>query len=68
MKPSGLGRGQKKQIEYEELLDYKQGKEMTSCPVQGPGVPGSSNTAHRGWPEWQKVSVCVTGSSVDALS
>lgn len=32
---SGLGRGQKKQIECEELLDWKQGKEVTSCPVQG---------------------------------
>lgn len=38
---SGLGRGQKKQIECEELLDWKQGKEVTSCPVQVPDVPGS---------------------------
>lgn len=38
---SGLGRGQKKQIECEELLGWEQGKEVISCPMQVPGVPAS---------------------------
>lgn len=44
---SGLGRGQKKQIECEELLDWKQRKEVPSCPVQVLDVPGS-HTRHVG--------------------
>lgn len=38
---SELGRGQKKQIECKELLGWEQGKEVTSCPIQVPDVPGS---------------------------
>lgn len=38
---SVLGRGQKKQIEWEELLGWEHGKEETSCPMQVPGVPAS---------------------------
>lgn len=37
---SGLGRGQRKQIKC-KLLDWEQGKEVTSCPMQVPDVPGS---------------------------
>jgi len=40
-----LSRGQKKQIDCEELLGWEQGKEETSCPVQVPGVP-ASQTQH----------------------
>lgn len=39
---SVLGRGQKKQIECEELLGWEHGKEETSCSMQVPGVPVSN--------------------------
>lgn len=48
---SVLGKGQKNEIECEELLCWEQGKEEVSCPVQVPHAC-LSNMACQGWPGW----------------